>query len=62
MKAESTTLAEQKDICHEEKETDLEFSFWFSVAVLTCLYAGFVFIGSRLVLDPFSELTLTWGP
>ena len=52
MKAESIELAGQKEICHQEKQrvyTDLEFSSWFSTVVPACLFAGFVFTGSRLV-------------
>ena len=40
----------------EMVDTDLEFSLWFSVVVLTCLFADFVFTGSRLVYDPISKL------
>ena len=32
-------------------ETNLEFSSWFSAVVLTGLFTGFVFTGSRLVWD-----------
>ena len=56
---ESIALAGQRETtCHKEKErvdTDLEFSSWVSVVVLTCLSAaGFIFIDSPLVCDtPF---------
>ena len=46
----------------ERAETNREFSFWFSVVVLTCFFIGFVFTSLRLVWDHFSELTLKWGP
>ena len=43
MNVESTTLAGQRETCNDEKkraDTDLEFSSWFSVVVLTCLSTG----------------------
>ena len=53
MKAESTALAGQREtISHEEKEsaeTDLEFSSWFFVEILTCSFADFIFTGSRML-------------
>ena len=45
MKTELTALAKQRETtCHEREraDTDLEFSFWFSVVVLMYLFAGFV--------------------
>ena len=63
MKAESTTLIEQKGITyHEEKGSrDRPWIFFlFSVVVLTCLFAGFVFTGSILVWYPFSEPKPKW--
>ena len=57
MKTESPKLAEQRET-RKSAETDLEFSFWFSIGVLMCLFIGFVFTGLHLVWDSFSELTL----
>ena len=64
MKVELTALAGQRETCHEEKkraDIDVEFSSWFSVLVITCLSAGFVFAGERLMLGPFSEPTSKIG-
>ena len=65
MKAESTTLAGQRENnkSWEEKEmadTDLEFSFRFSFVFLTCWFAGFIFWGSFLLWDSFSMPTPKW--
>ena len=64
MKAVSTALSRQSETYHEEKERkniELEF-FLYLIFVLTCLFASFVFMGSRLVHGPFSELTPQTGP
>ena len=42
----------------ERADTDLEFSYWFSVVVLMCLFVGFVFTSLCQVWDPFLELTI----
>ena len=61
----STAFAEQRETtCHAERkraDTDLKISFWFSVVVLTCLFAGFVSTTARTVWHSFSELTPTWS-
>ena len=52
MKTELPTLAGQRETCHEEKERadkNLEFFFWFSIAVLTYLFTGFISTAVRLV-------------
>ena len=53
MKTGSPALACQRETtCHWQRkltDTDLEFSFWFSVAVLTYLFSGFVSTATRLV-------------
>ena len=36
--------------------------FLYFLVVLTCLFVDFVFRGSSLVWDPFSEITSKWGP
>ena len=41
----------------EKADTDLEFSFWFSVVVLTYLFARFALTDSCQVRNPFSEPT-----
>ena len=43
----------------KKAETDFEFSFWFSVVVLTYLFSGFVSTAARLVWDPLSALQLS---
>ena len=50
---------------HEEREnadTELQFFFWFSIVVLKCMFAGFVFTDSHPVWDPFLEPTLKYSP
>ena len=64
MKVELTALAGQKETYHEEKvraDTDLKFSSWFSVVVLICLSAGFVFTGSCLVCEAPFQISLQNG-
>ena len=46
----------------EKEQTDLKFSFWFSVLVLMSLFAVFVSTAAYLVWNPFSELTPNWRP
>ena len=59
MKAELTVLVGQGETtCHEERKrtnTDLEFSLWCSVSVLTYLFAGFIFTDVCMVWDPFQS-------
>ena len=64
MKTESTALArqgKQNAVSRKRADTDLKLSFWFSVVVIMCLFAGFVSTAARLVRDPFSELNPKWG-
>ena len=66
MNVESTAFAGQRETtCHEEKDrtdSNLGFYSWFSVVVRAYLFAGFLFTGSRLQCDPFSEFTSKWRP
>ena len=50
MKTESPGLTGQRETtCNEEKESRDRSFLLGLVVVLTCLFAGFVFTGSRLV-------------
>ena len=55
MKAESTTLAGQRETtCHDKNErenSDLEISSWFPVVVLTCLFSFFSVASSSVFLS-----------
>ena len=65
MKAVSTALAGQRKqyvMRRKRAKTDLEFSYSFSVVVLTYLSTGFVSTAAGLVWDPFSELIPKWRP
>ena len=44
----------------QRADTGLKLSFWYSVAVLTYLFAGFVSMAMRLVWGPFLEFTRKW--
>ena len=52
MKTESPALAERRETSYHKEEgsanTDLEFSCWFSVVVLTYVFASFVSTAPRL--------------
>ena len=53
MKTDSPALAGQRETTYygerKRADTNLEFSLWFSVAVLTYLFAGFVSTVARLM-------------
>ena len=64
---QSTALARQREIMSREEGDGRQkprIIFWYFCCILkkTCLFVGFVFTAARLVWDPFSELTLKWGP
>ena len=59
-----TALVKKRQTCRVERDkagTDLNFYFWFSIALLTYI-ACFISSAARLVWDPFLELTPKWGP